>query len=151
MVELSDDKVTASSMNELKVWKNIQVNSSSRFLVSESRKDAYWLQIKSKKTELKKVDLSLLSGAKIKTIYGPAPNPIIHDMKKREGKSMPENCQYNDQSFFYILTETGNLYWYYQNNICEFIEEFPFMHSEIGEIKQIAVSPWSMAILNHDG
>ena len=86
----------------------------------------------------------------------------MYDLKKREGKSMPENCKHYYPGFFYILTETGNLYWYYhcgrspyeigyQNGAYEFIEEFPFMHSEIGEIKQIAVSPWSMAILNHDG
>ena len=95
--------------------------------------------------------MSLLGGARIKTIYGPASNPIVYDLKKREGKSMPENCQYTYPFFFYILTETGNLYWYYRNNTYEFIEEFPFMHSEIGEIKQIAVSPWNMAILNQDG
>ena len=44
MIEFSDDDMKATSLNDLKIWKNLQFNNQWRFLISESRKEAYWFE-----------------------------------------------------------------------------------------------------------
>ena len=109
----------------------------SRFLVSESRKEAYYYKkCDSSGASLERAKLDGLNGQRIKDIHGPYPAPLVKDLKERAGETMPDEFDWTEPKTFYILTETGKLYWYWRasENDTEIVEEFPFMHSEIREI-----------------
>jgi hypothetical protein len=56
------DSAESELPRDLRIWKNIQVGESNRLLISETRKDAYWVEIIDNKAKVKKCDLKALSG-----------------------------------------------------------------------------------------
>ena len=78
-------------------------------MIAESKCEAYWFK---HNDPPKKAKFDGLSGQKIKSIFGPYPAPLIIDLKEKAGESKPKDFDWIARKTFYILTESGKLYWY---------------------------------------
>ena len=94
------------------------------------------------------IDLSKLNGS-IKTIHGPTHRPIFEQLARRARPNSSNCCHWSYEYHLTILTDTGKLYQLCCN--CHGLREYPFIHSELGGIDQVAFSPWQMYLLDKKG
>ena len=107
------------SLKDIRVWKDLQVSKKERLLIVESKNEAFWFK---HDDSPKKAKFDGLSGQKIKSILGPYPAPLIKDLKEKAGESMPSGFDWTARTTFYILTESGKLYWYQKSQETEILE-----------------------------